>query len=55
MGPPLFARLSNASFDPIAQDVAFELGEDREHPGQGSAAGRRQVERFAERDETHIQ
>ena len=55
MRPVLPARLSDARFNPVAQDVAFEFGEDRKHSRQGSPAGRGQVERFAQRDEADLQ
>ena len=39
----------------IAEDVPLELGEDREHAGQGPAARRGQVECLAERDEADLE
>ena len=55
MRSAFLARLIDAGFDPVAQNVALELGEDRKHPWQGPAAGRGQVERFAQRDEADVQ
>jgi len=43
MRAALFAGLSNTGFHSIAQNVAFELGENRQHAGERSAARRRQV------------
>jgi len=34
MWPAFFAGLSDAGFDAVPQDVALELREDGEHPGQ---------------------
>ena len=48
-------RLRNARLDPLAQDIALKLCEDREYLYYGSPHGRRQVERFGERDETDAQ
>jgi len=47
----LFAGLSDPGFHSIAQNVAFELGEHRQHAGEGPSAWRRQIERLAQRDE----
>ena len=48
-------RLRDTRLDPLAQDVALKLCEDREHPCHGAPHGRRQVERFGERNETDAQ
>jgi len=47
--------LSDAGFDPVAQNVALKIGEDRKHPCQSAAAGRGKVERLAQRDEPDAQ
>lgn len=51
----LFAGLSDTGFHSIAQNVAFELGEHRQHAGERPTARRRQVERLAQRDESDFQ
>jgi hypothetical protein len=33
------AGLRDPGLDPVAQNVALELGEDREHAGQGASTG----------------
>jgi hypothetical protein len=53
--PAILARLSDPGFHPVAQDIAFELGKNREHASQSPAAWRSQVERFAQRHEANIQ
>jgi hypothetical protein len=49
--PAFLARLSDPGFNPVAENISFEFSKDREHACQRSAAGRGQVERFAQRDE----
>ena len=39
-----FPDLRNTGFDPIAQNVAFELGENGKHASERATAGCRQVE-----------
>lgn len=53
--PSLLARLSNAGFDAVSQDIALELGEDRKHTGQCASSGRGQVECFREGHNTDIE
>ena len=50
-----FAGLGDSGFHSIAENVALELGEHRQHAGEGSSARRRQVERLAQRDEADLQ
>ena len=51
MRSSLFARLGDAGFHAISQDVALEFREHGEHAGQGSAAGGGHVERLGQRYE----
>jgi hypothetical protein len=53
--PAFLARLSDPGFNPVAENISFEFSKDREHACQRSAAGRGQVERFAQRDEADVQ
>ena len=55
MWPAFLTCLSDAGFDAVAEDVAFELSKNREHPCQGPTAGRGKVECLTERDETDVQ
>ncbi len=44
-----------ACANPVAQNVALELGEHRQHAGERPPARRRQIERLAQRDKPHLQ
>ena len=59
LGPPvrlsLFAGLSNACSNPVAEDVALEFSENGEHPGQCSAAGGGHIECLAEGNEADFE
>jgi hypothetical protein len=38
MWPAFFARLSDPSLNPVAENISFEFIKDGEHPCQGPAA-----------------
>jgi len=44
----LFTGVRDADFDPLAQDLAFELGKHREQTRQGSSGRCRQIQSFRE-------
>lgn len=48
---PLGAGMGDAGLDALAKDLAFEFGEHRQHPGEGTTARCRHVEGFGEGDE----
>ena len=43
--------MGNASLDALAEDLASEIGEHRQHPGKGTTARRRHVKSFGKGDE----
>ena len=55
MRAAVFPGLCDSGFHSIAQNVALEFGEHRQHAGEGPPARRRQVERLAQRDEADLQ
>ena len=48
MGSTFLAGLGDSGFHAIAQDVALELGEHRQHAGKCTAAWRGHIERLRE-------
>jgi hypothetical protein len=47
----ILAPLRNIGLNPVAHNVAFEIREHCEHAGESPAAGRAQIESFAQRNE----
>jgi hypothetical protein len=45
------ARLGNARFDALAENVALKLRKDREQPSHRAPKGRGQIQRLMQRDE----
>jgi hypothetical protein len=54
VGSALLSGLRDAGPDSVAEDTPFEFGEYGKHAGQGPSAGRGEVERFIERDESNL-
>src|SRR5271157_6351977 len=49
---PVLSGMSQSGANPLAQDLAFELGEYGQQTGHGPTGGRGQVQRFGQRNET---
>ena len=47
--------MSDTSLNALAADLAFEFGEDRQYPGEGTAARRRHMDSSGKRDETDFE
>jgi len=55
MPRPALPGLRNAGLDPLAENLALKLSEDRQHPGQRESRGRGEIQRFLQRDKPYAQ
>ena len=55
MGLPAFARVRNARFDALTDQVALELRKYRQEASESTPRWRREIERLRERDKPNTQ